>query len=94
MYIYIFLFRATPVAHGVSQARGRIGAGAASLHHSHNNSGSEPCLGTIPQLPTMPDAQPTEQGQGSNLQPHGSGRIHFRCSMTGTPYIKILMVVV
>ena len=36
-----FLFRATPVAYGDSQARGPIGAAAASLHHSHSYMGSE-----------------------------------------------------
>jgi len=29
------------VAYGSSQTRGQIGAAAASLHHSHNNAGSE-----------------------------------------------------
>ena len=32
-----FLFRAAPAAHGGSQARGQIGAAAASLHHSHSH---------------------------------------------------------
>ena len=41
-YFFCFLFRAAPMAHGGSQARGRIGAAAASLHHSHSNMGSEP----------------------------------------------------
>ena len=36
------LFRAAPVAYGGSQARDRIGAAAANLHHSHSNMGSEP----------------------------------------------------
>ena len=44
-YIYFFffflLFRAAPVAYGGSQARGQIGAPAASLRHSHRNAGSE-----------------------------------------------------
>ena len=35
-----FLFRATPTAYGSSQARGGIGAVAASLHHSHSNTRS------------------------------------------------------
>ena len=39
---FILLFRATPTACGSSQARGRIRTTAASLHHSHDNSGSEP----------------------------------------------------
>ena len=43
-------FRATPVAYGGSQARGRIRATAASLHHSHSNVGSEPHLQPTPQL--------------------------------------------
>ena len=36
------LFRAEPVTYGSSQARGPVRAAAASLHHSHNNMGSEP----------------------------------------------------
>ena len=37
-------FRATPAAYGNSQARGWIGAAAASPRHSHNNVGSEPSM--------------------------------------------------
>jgi len=41
----LFVFsRAALVAYGGSQVRGLIGAVAASLHHSHNNARSEPCL--------------------------------------------------
>ena len=47
---FFFLFSATPMAHGGSQARGRIGAVAASLHHSLSNARSEPCLRPTPQL--------------------------------------------
>ena len=43
------------MAHGSSQARGRIGATAAGLCHSHNNEGSEPHLRPILQLTAMPD---------------------------------------
>ena len=57
-------------ARGSSQARGRIGATAASLHHSHSNMGSEPCLQPTPQLLVMPDPPPTERDQGSNPHPH------------------------
>ena len=38
---FCFLFRAAPAANGGSQARGQIGAAAASLHRSHSNVGSE-----------------------------------------------------
>ena len=41
-FLFLFyLFRAAPVAYGSSQARGRTGAAAASLHHSQGNTGSE-----------------------------------------------------
>ena len=43
--VCLFAFsRAAPVAYGDSQARGRIGATAAGLRHSHSNTGSEPRL--------------------------------------------------
>jgi len=47
--------RATPVAHGSSQARGLIGAVATSLCQSHSNAGSELHLQPTPQLTAMPD---------------------------------------
>jgi len=67
-----FLFRAAPAAYGGSQARGGIGATAAGLLHSHSNIRFELHLQTTPQLTTTPDPSPNEQGQGSNLQLHGS----------------------
>ena len=39
--IIILIFRATPASCGNSQARGRIGATASSLCHSHSNARSE-----------------------------------------------------
>ena len=73
-FFFFFAFsRAAPATYGSSQARGLIRAVAAGLHHSHSNAGSEPCLGPIPQLTaTLDRHRPTEQGQGSNPQPHGS----------------------
>ena len=68
---FSFLFTATPEAYGSSQARGRIGAAAAGLHHSHSNTGSELHLWLTPQLAAMPDPQPTELGQGLKPLPHG-----------------------
>ena len=38
------------MAYGSSQARGGIGATAASLHHSHSNAGSDLRLQPTPQL--------------------------------------------
>ena len=52
LFIYYFLlFRAAPIAAlRDSQARSLTGATAASLHHSHSNTRSEPRLQPIPQL--------------------------------------------
>jgi len=49
-FFFFCLFRATPVAYGSSQARGQIGATAASHSHSHNNPWSEQHLWPITQL--------------------------------------------
>ena len=55
-YFFFFcLFRAVPTAYGGSLARGRIGAVAASLHHSHGNAGSKLHLCASPQLVAMLD---------------------------------------
>jgi len=54
-FIFIYLFRAAPAAHGGSQTRHQIGAAVASLGHSHSNVGSKPSLQTTPQLMAMPD---------------------------------------
>ena len=53
LYI-LFFFRAVPAACGSSQARGQIGAAAASLHHSHSNIRSRPHLQPTPQLMAIP----------------------------------------
>ena len=53
LFLSFCLFRAAPVAY--SQARGRIGAVAAGLRHSHSNVGSEPHLGPTRQVTAMPD---------------------------------------
>ena len=47
--------RAAPAACEGSQARGLIGAVAASLHQSHSNAGSQPHLQPAPQLTAMLD---------------------------------------
>ena len=52
---FFLLFRATSTAYGSSQARGRIGAAATGLHHSHSHAGSELCLRPTPQLTATPD---------------------------------------
>ena len=77
IFLFLFLFfvlllRAALLACGGSQARGLIGAVVAGLHQSYSSMGSELRLRPTPQLMAVLDPQSTEQGQGSNLQPHGS----------------------
>ena len=60
------------MAYRGSLARGPVGAAAAGLHHSHSDARSEPHLRPTPQITAIPNPQPTELGQGSNPQPHGS----------------------
>ena len=69
----LFFFSAAFAAYGSVQARGRIESVAAGLHHSHShsNAGSEPRLLPIPQLTATLEPEPTEQGRGWNLNPHG-----------------------
>ena len=45
-----FFVRTAPMAYGSSQTRCWIEAAAASLYHSHSNTGSEPILQPLPQL--------------------------------------------
>ena len=51
----IYIGGAAPKAYGGSQARGQIGAVAASLYHSHSNIGSKPRLRPTPQLTATQD---------------------------------------
>ena len=57
------------MAYGSSQAKGPVGATAASLPHSHSSAGSELCLRPTPQLTATPDPPPTDRGQGLNPHP-------------------------
>ena len=55
-FFFFLLFRATLVAYVSSQARGGMGATAASLCHSHSNTGSKWHLQPIAQLTATPDS--------------------------------------
>ena len=48
--IFFFFFMAAPKAYGGSQAKDRIGAVAAGLHHSHSNARSKLCMQLTSQL--------------------------------------------
>ena len=58
-----FAFRAAPSAYGGSQARGLIGAVAASLYQSHSNAGSELHLRPTPQLTAIQILNPLSEAR-------------------------------
>ena len=77
------------MAYGGSQARGPIGATAASLHPSHSDSGSEPCLRPTPQLTATLDPSPTERGRGSNLRLHRYSSDSLPLSHDGNSFLFV-----
>ena len=84
---------ATSVAYAGSQARGRVGATAASLHHSDNNAISKLCLRPTPQLNSWQHWIPNPVSKARDRTPifMNTSQIHFRCAITGTPHIIIIM---
>ena len=82
---FFWLFRATPVAYGSSHARGRMGATAAGLHHSHSNAGSEPHLRPTPELMATPDPNPLSETRDRTRNLKVPSWIRFHYTTTGTP---------
>ena len=82
-----FLFsRATPSAHGGSQATGQIRAAASGLHHSHRNARSELHLRPLHhsshqrQIPN-----PLSEARNRTCILMDDSQIRFPCATTGTP---------
>ena len=71
IFFFPFLFRATPVAYGSSQATGLIRAAATGLPNCHSNARSEPCLKPTPKLTAMPIPSPLNEARGFNPHPYG-----------------------
>ena len=55
IFFFFSFFRSAPATYKRSQARGKIGAAAAGLHHSRSNAGSELHLQPMPQLMATPE---------------------------------------
>ena len=89
----LLLFRAALVVYGGSQARGQMGATAASLHRSHSNAGSEPRLPPTPQLTATPVLNPLNEARDQTCNLTVPSPIHFCCAKMGTPkfYISIFI---
>ena len=81
----------TPTAYESFQARGRIRAIAASLHHSQSNVGSKLHLRPTLQLMATPDPEPTEQGQGSNRILMDTSWVRYCQAVRETPWTLFII---
>ena len=106
-FILFFLFQGHTAAYGGSQARGRIRATAAGLHHSHSNARSKPCQHSHVHkwnkigVHLFCDLHHSSRQQWIlNLLSEArdrihnlmvSSQIHFRCITTGTLIFKKIL---
>ena len=72
------------VTYGSSQARHQIITAAASLHHSHNNAGSKPCLWPPPQFIATPLSKARDQ-----IHVLLDTWVHYYWATTGIPSATI-----
>ena len=80
-------FRSFRMAYESPQARGRIGAIAVGLCHSHSNIGSEPCLQPTPRSWHCRILNPLSKARDRTGVLMDTSRIGFCCAMTGTPKV-------
>ena len=86
IFKFIFcLFRAAPAAHGGSQARDRIGAVAAGLHHSHSNVESEPHNQPTHSSQQRRILNPLSEVRNGTYVLMDTSQIRFCWTTTGTP---------
>ena len=76
---FFFLFRAIPLTYGSSQAKGRTGATAAGLHHSHSNVVSQPTL--LPPMETIFLKPPSSCSNPDWLLSRPTTQIHFETAL-------------
>ena len=93
VFVFVFclfvFFRAAPEAYRGSQARGRIGAVAAGLHHT--NGRSKPCLRPTPQLTQCQILNPLREARDQTRNFTVPSRICFCCATTGTRLVAIVI---
>ena len=87
---FVFL-GAAPAVYGGPQARGRIRATAAGLHHSHSNAGSKLRLRLPPQFTQQHHIlNPVSEARGPTYNLMVPSQIHFHCARTGNPDLEVL----
>ena len=83
--VTFFSPRSTPVTYGSSQARDRIRATAANLHHSHSNTRSKPRLQPTAQPRPRWILNPLSKARDGTCVLVDASQIHFCCTTAGTP---------
>ena len=83
--VFFCRFRVTLVAYWGSQARGRIGAIAAGLHHSHSTQGPSHVCGLHHSPQQWWILNPLSEGRDRIHNLMVPSQIHFCCTTTGTP---------
>ena len=81
LFIYLFVFLGPHPRHVSSQARGRVGAAAAGLHHSHSHVGSELLLWFTPQF-----------ARDWTGVLRDTSQVHYHWATTGTPLSHIFLL--
>jgi len=82
---FICLFRATLMAHGISQARGRIGATVARLHHSHSNMGPSHIGNLHHSSQQHQILNPRREARDQTHVLTDTRRVHYHWAAMGTP---------
>ena len=83
--VWFVLFRATPIACGGSQARGRIGAAAPGLCHSHGTTRSEPYLWPTSQVTQCWILNSLREARDRTQFLMDAGWFHYHWATTGPP---------
>ena len=90
-YLFIY-FRATPVAYVSSQVRGRVGAVAASLNHSHSNTESNMHLQPTPQLMAINAGSLTYRARSVIEPAYSSMLVRFISSEPQQDLLHVILV--
>ena len=91
IYFVFLLFRAAPMAYEGSQARGRTGATAASLHHSHSQGGIRAPSATYTTAPLQHRLlSPLSEARDPTHSHLVSSLIRFLCARTGAPNVYFI----
>ena len=78
LFLLFLPLGAAPTVYGGSQARGQIRAAAASLHHSHSNTGSKLHLRRTPQLLPLNHRGTPSLNSFLSIATYGEIPSHFR----------------